>query len=475
MYINDWFQSLTQRIKAIEHEWPKATETRKQELLSKLWELRNASDSVVDLWLQYEEKLSNVMKQIAGEQTRDESESRVVKKATSTSVSEIPGREDDTAQRYRKGEGFYHLRLYENARGYFRELVAEAPDMETGRLYYAYSLLFCDEKEAALREFRLLSKSARSAHVAAISCNAIGCMLAEEEKWLEARQAFCETLAHRPDNTQAMYNMALSHLCDGEPEEAIEILDLYLSSDPDDWEAHVAWLHAAKSMAAKEKAWGKETPPRLQLPIRQLDTAVIYEIALFFEANGQSQRAYSCYRHLTERSPADDSAWHGLAWNTWMIKGTQYALPLLKKAICLAPSNLDYLFSYGWLLLFDGEERLAADVFRFILAKDEGHHLAKAGLIVASERLGDYTMAEMLANSLRNHSETYLRALGNYHLGRLAAIQNQWLLAEQYFGLAKAIPEADRFLEICGKMLRTDVRENSKQEYSAVLPNVTIH
>ncbi|MGE5703821.1 MAG: hypothetical protein ACM32O_14950 [Clostridia bacterium] len=64
MYIDDWFQSLTKRIRAIEHEWPQATDFRKQELLSKLWELRQASDQVVDLWLQYEEKLSNVMKQI---------------------------------------------------------------------------------------------------------------------------------------------------------------------------------------------------------------------------------------------------------------------------------------------------------------------------------------------------------------------------------------------------------------------------
>ncbi|MET3289473.1 UNVERIFIED_CONTAM: tetratricopeptide (TPR) repeat protein [Brevibacillus sp. OAP136] len=505
MYIDEWFQSLTQRIRAIENEWQTATETRKQELLSKLWELRNASDSVVDLWLQYEEKLSQVMKHITGELAAEQLQASLEGQSPSayTGTLKAGGKEasgasglamnqkspksdpasnakdgsddEDAMIRYRKGEGFFHLRLYENARGYFRELVAEAPDWETGRLYYAYSLLFCEDREEALREFRLLGKTAASKNVAAISCNAIGCMLAEEEKWLEARQAFCETLAHQPANTQAMYNMALTHLRDDEPEEAIEILDLYLSSMPDDWEAHVAWLHAAKSIAAKETAWIKETPPGLQLPIRQLDASVLYEIALFFESNGQNQRAYHCYRHLTERFPADDVAWHGMAWNVWLLHGAERALPLLKKAISLAPHKLDYLFSYGWLLLFNGEESRAASAFRFMLTKDVSNHLAKAGLIVASERLGDYPLAEMLADSLRSHNEAYLRALGNYHLGRLAAIQEQWNNAEAYFDQALEIPEASLFLTIVRNMQEAGDMANSKQEYQAPMPNVTIH
>lgn len=481
MYIDDWFQSLTQRIRAIEHEWPKATDSRKQELLSKLWELRHASDQVVDLWLQYEEKLSNAMKQITGEQERAEKEQRAAKgKLPSLPFSaETNAAGEESGELYRKGEGFYHLRLYEEARGYFRELVAKSPDWETGRLYYAYSLLFCDDKQAALREFRLLSKSALSPGVSAISCNAIGCMLAEEGKWLEARQAFCESLGHHPTQAQAMYNLALSHLHDGEPDEAMEILDTYLVNEPNDWEAHIAWLQAAKSIAAKERAWFKEAPARLQLPIRQLDPEIIHEIALFFEANGQNDRAYNCYRHLTERSGQDDWAWHGLAWNAWMIKGMQHAIPLLKKAISLAPGNLDYLFSYGWLLLFDEEASDAANVFRFVLSRNPGHHLALAGLIVATERLGEYGEAKTIANSLSMQNESYLRALGNYHLGRLAAIQEQWPIAEQFFRLAagenETIPEAKLFLDLCLKMRSSSTEVNSKQDYCTLLTNVTIH
>ncbi|MGE5703820.1 MAG: tetratricopeptide repeat protein [Clostridia bacterium] len=380
---------------------------------------------------------------------------------------------------YQKGEGFYHLRLYEQARGYFEKLVEDAPDWETGRLYYAYSLLFCEETEAAFREFRLLSKSAASPSVSAISCNAIGCMLAKEGKWLEARQAYMESLSHQENQREAMYNLALTHLHDGEADEALEILDEYLTIAVDDWEAHIAWLHAAKMIASKETHWMRETPTRLQLPIRQLDCDTIREIAIYLEANGETFRAYNCYRELISQNPRNDWAWHGLAWNTWLIHGTQPALPMLKKAVSLAPANLDYLFSYGWLLLFDGDESSAARVFRFILAKDEQHSLALAGLIVASERLGEFAQAQRLASSLTQHKRSYLRALGYYQLGRLAAISERWPLAAHYFHQSveeeEAIPEAKLFLELCSKQTEPHRAEKSKQDFQSSLTNMTIH
>lgn len=440
MLMEEWFQSLRAKAESVERKWPEATEQERLELAEQLMELRKISDRIVDLWLQFEEKLSHVI--------------RFIKQ----SEGELPKQDEQDIQQlfaendvhpdfhmFRKGEGFYHLRLYQDAKTCFADLLRQSPDWESGRLYYAYSLLFCDEKEAALKEFRLLGKSASSPSVVAISFNAIGCILAEEKQWLEAQQAFKSALEVQPHHRDAKFNLALSYLRNGEPQEALDTIEEVLQQSANDWEAQLIWLRAAKQLHVLD-ATAKPEPPAGLLPSRKLDTETLREMAGLYESMGNYHRAQVCYHFLTERLPREGWTWHGLAWNTWLIAGTKKALTLVKKAITLSPDNLDFHFSYGWMMLFDGRVEEAVSVFRFILLKQRDHRLAQSGLITAYERMGEWQSAKRLAETFTEDHDPYVRSLGCYHLGRIAVAQENWRLAEQYF--RRALPHVNQFREI---------------------------
>lgn len=437
-------------------------------MADQLFHLRQVSDTVVDLWLQFEERLSNAIrtiKQYEGqlpEQQKDKSEMKADASAEAASSAKGTVQKQQLATKsaaektqsdlngyeplFRKGEGFYHLRMYQDAKKCFSELVGESPDWEIGRLYYGYSLLFCEEPENAFREFRLLSKSASSPAVIAISYNAMGCILAEEEQWLEAAQAFKASLEIKEDQFEAKYNLALCFLMDGDAQEALDEIEAYFVKNEHDWEAQMLWLRAAQLLQKMDEDVELVPPESLRLPTRDLDSDTLQEMASLYESVGNYHRAQVCYHFLAERLPKEGWTWHGLAWNTWLIAGTKRALTLVKKAISLSPTNDDFTFSYGWMLLFDGKLEEAVQAFRSILEKDKDNRLGQSGMISAYEKMGDLQEAKRLAKQFTLDEQSYIRSLGYFHLGRLALLEENWRLAEQYF--QRTLPDSNQFREI---------------------------
>ncbi|WP_312108554.1 tetratricopeptide repeat protein [Brevibacillus reuszeri] len=467
MKIEDWFQTLRRKAEIIEEKWSDASEQERHQMADQLFHLRQVSDTVVDLWLQFEERLSNAIrtiKQLEGqlsEQKKEKPEMKAkasadavtkakvslqkqeaVKDETEAAHSELNG----YAPMFRKGEGFYHLRMYRDAKKCFAELVSESPDWEVGRLYYGFSLLFCEEPETAYREFRLLSKSASSPSVVAFSYNAMGCILAEEEQWLEASQAFKASVEIKEDQFEAKYNLALCFLMDGYAQEALDEIEAYLVKNEHDWEAQMLWLRAAQLLQSMDESAELIPPASLRLPTRDLDSDTLQEMASLYESVGNYHRAQVCYHFLTERLPKEGWTWHGLAWNTWLIAGSRRALTLVKKAICLSPNNDDFTFSYGWMLLFDGKLEEAVRAFRSMLEKDRENRLGQSGMISAYEKMGELQEAKRIAKQFTMDEEPYVRSLGYFHLGRLAVIEENWRLAEQYF--QRTLPHSNQFREI---------------------------
>lgn len=483
MKIEDWFYGLRGKAEKIEEKWPQATEQERLVMADQLFYLRQVSDRVVDLWLQFEEKLSQTIRQVKQmEGHADVSEEERESEATAfqtlkkemkkqESKSDTPLHVHDTKEQaqdfehlFRRGEGFYHLRMFTDAKACFADLVAAAPDWEMGRLYYAYSLLFCEEREMALREFRLLCKAASSPTVVAISYNAVGCILAEEQQWLEAAQAFKVALETKPEQEDARFNLALCYYLDGDAQESVEEIGKYLQEHEHDWEAQMLWLRAANQLQGMDEA-AELTPPRgLHLPTRELESETLKEMAGLYEAVGNYHRAQICYQFLTERLPKEEWTWHGLAWNTWLIAGTRRAGTLMKKAISLAPDQADFLFSYGWMRLFDGEIEQSMRAFRMMLQKDSTNRLAQSGMIAAYEKRGDLHAAKQLAKTFLDDEQPYIHALGCFHLGRLSMIEENWLMAEQYFKLAHPFRDQLReipiYLQLCaskqGKSIAVD-------------------
>ncbi|USG63474.1 tetratricopeptide repeat protein [Brevibacillus ruminantium] len=494
MKLEDWFHTLQVKAETIERQWPDASEHEKLQLADQLFQLRKVSDRLVDLWLQFEEKLSYAIRQIKKMEGQEEpqadnlqefvyqdmkdtepkvpttqqeetataykepeaalaGEASTGGQATATTGTAATMKKDSQLElhreyehMFRKGEGFYHLRMYQDAKTCFQELVQASPDWESGRLYYGYSLLFCGEKEGAMREFRLLSRSASSPSITAISYNAIGCILAEESQWLEAAQAFKEAVAVLPKHRDAWFNLALCYLNDGDVHEALDAVEKVLDESDQDWEAQMLWLRALRALQSRDSSAEREAPAGLSLPNRNLDSETLREMASLYESLGNYHRAQVCYHFLTDRLPKEGWTWHGLAWNTWLIAGTRRALTLMKKAISLAPNQLDFQFSYGWMLLFDGKVDEAFAVFRAILLRERDHRLAQSGMITAYEWMGEIQAAKKLAKPFIEDADTFVRSLGCYHLGRISMAEENWRLAEQYF--RRVLPHSDHFREI---------------------------
>lgn len=455
MKIEDWFHTLRNKAQTIEEKWMGASEQERRQLADQLFHLRQVSDTVVDLWLQFEEKLSNAIRRIkemegqlpAEDKANADSPKPDAKKQAATGKSKQPAPDLNPYEPiFRRGEGFYHLRMFHDAKKCFAELVQKSPDWESGRLYYAYSLLLCEDKELAFREFRLLGRTASSPTIVAISFNAMGCILAEEEQWLEAAQAFKTSLEIKPEQEEAKYNLALCYLKDGDAQEALEELEVYLEKNEHDWEAQMLWLRAARLLHTMDETVEWSPPKSLRLPTRDLDSDTLQEMASLYETVGNYHRAQICYHFLTERSPKEGWTWHGLAWNTWLIAGTKRAITLLKKAISLSPENDDFLFSYGWMMLFDGKIDEAIQAFRTMLEKDRDNRLGQSGMISAYEKLGETHEAKRLAKYFLDDAEPYVRSLGYLHLGRIAVVEENWRLAEQYF--QRALPFAEQLWEI---------------------------
>ncbi|KQL49331.1 hypothetical protein AN963_06100 [Brevibacillus choshinensis] len=467
MKIEDWFQTLRSKAETIEEKWSDASEQERLQFADQLFYLRQVSDTVVDLWLQFEERLSNAIrkiKQMEGQLPAEDNHTQVavaneasnkntlkkepgsaMQKSGNESVS--PSKDTNPYEpMFRRGEGFYHLRMFQDAKKCFEELIQLSPDWESGRLYYAYSLLFCEEQEHAFREFRLLSRSASSPTVVSSSFNAMGCILAEEKHWLEAVQAFKSSLEVKSEQEEARYNLALCYLKDGDAQEAMDEIEKYLQKDEDDWEAQMLWLRAAQLLQTMDESTELSPPASLQLPTRDLDNDTLQEMASLYESVGNYHRAQICYHFLTERLPREGWTWHGLAWNTWLIAGTKRALTLLKKAISLAPLHDDFTFSYGWMLLFDGKVDEAMGTFRHMLEKDKDNRLGQSGMISAYEKIGELQAAKRLAKEFTEDQEPYVRSLGYFHLGRLAVVEENWRIAEQYF--QRTLPHANQFREV---------------------------
>ncbi|MBO8162964.1 MAG: tetratricopeptide repeat protein [Brevibacillus sp.] len=489
MHVDEWFKHLHDQLQSIEDNWPDADEDEKRRMAEQLVYLRQVSDHIVDAWISLEEKLSSVIKAVKATQQKDEAKQAAGLSLVKTAWGKpaqlemekagdgtapypldgeagvaIPGETADSpaySLLFRKGEGFYHLRLFDDAKHHFAELLKQSPDWESGRLYYGYSLLFCEEREAAMREFRLLARTAASPKIVAISHNAIGCMIAEEGHWLEAGQAFKAALETIPTHPEAAFNLALCYLNGGEEQEALETIEPYLERFSDDWEAQVLWLRGYNLLRKTDPESLRVPPSMLTVPSRKLDVNALWEMANVCEETGQIRRAQLCYRYLLELIPREGWVWHGLGWNTWLLAGAKAAIPLIKKAISLSPENLDFVFSYGWIQLFEGQVDEAGAIFEANLRQNSDHVLSISGLISVRLKQGGWGEASRLARHLLHAKSAYVRALGHYHLGRIAVAAEQWQKAEQHFrasqSAASGFWEVPLFLKLCAdKLGRSD-------------------
>ncbi len=176
------FAEMNDMLEEIAQVYPVAKGTQKQELSKKWQMLKHMSDGIIEEWLSFEEKMSDVRKSWG---LPDSMES-----------AELPEMKSGS---FIKGQGYYKLMMYSHAVEQFKLTTEEFKDSLLARIYLAMSYLYMNEVREAGRHFQWVLPLTENKRLRSIIYNALGCIEAKLNQMERARDYFL--LAHHIDPT----------------------------------------------------------------------------------------------------------------------------------------------------------------------------------------------------------------------------------------------------------------------------------
>lgn len=207
------FASMNGALDEILARFPASGGQERAELENRLSVLKAMSDTCIEEWLLFEEKLGQLPDAFGlASAAAPKPLSAVPAKAklaaappSQGGAGEAPGKAtppagpkkpQDTAS-FSKGQGYYKLSMYKRAVEEFERVVVRHPDHLLARMYLAMAYLRCREFTEAYRHFQILVPLTDDQKLKAISYNAMGCIQAERQNLDKALELF--RLAHSAD------------------------------------------------------------------------------------------------------------------------------------------------------------------------------------------------------------------------------------------------------------------------------------
>jgi len=181
--------------------YPSAEGLNKQELQQKWNLLKRMSDGMLDEWLMFEEKMSQIRERELDKPASLEPEQEAV-----TALPELH------LECFSRGQGYFKLQMYPQAIDQFLRVVNDYPDSALARFYLALAHLSLEqiyESETHLQQIMLLKGSAR---LKGLVCNALGCIQAKLSNPEAACSLFAQALQYDPTLTEPLYNMEVCRL-----------------------------------------------------------------------------------------------------------------------------------------------------------------------------------------------------------------------------------------------------------------------
>lgn len=184
------FAEMNDMLEEIAQDFPIAKGTQKQELGKKWQMLKHMSDGIIEEWLSFEEKMSDVRKSWGVPDSDD--------------VVELPEMKSGT---FVKGQGYYKLMMYSHAAEQFKRTTEEFKDSLLARIYLAMSYLNLDDTREAGRHFQWVLPLTENKRLRSIIYNALGCIEAKMCQMDKAQDYFL--LAHHidPSFTEPLANL----------------------------------------------------------------------------------------------------------------------------------------------------------------------------------------------------------------------------------------------------------------------------
>jgi tetratricopeptide (TPR) repeat protein len=190
------FTTMNEMLDEVAAQYPAAAGIQKQELEEKLRTLKAMSDTFIEEWLLFEEKLAAFY----GHQHA----------AAPTDVLD-PELGDQRSDGFIRGQGYYKLMMFSEAIREFADIVRKQPDFTLARLYLAMSFLQKGEVSESYSHFYFLSQCTENDQIKAISCSAMGCIQLQDHNVDKAIEYFNLAFQSDPGSVEPLLTMGLCY------------------------------------------------------------------------------------------------------------------------------------------------------------------------------------------------------------------------------------------------------------------------
>lgn len=214
------FISMNEMLEGITKQYPQASDQERTVYLKQLADLKQMSDSFIEHWLEFEEKVSDFQEMVGvkslqpSKALQSAPEQNAVPQDPVFEVQEqvpcnladltIP---EEIEEIISKGQGYYKLFMFSHAAGYFQEAILAAPECNLARLFLGMSQMHMQNWLEAQRQFQLLIVLSDFPKWLALGYNALGCIHAVQMNMAQAEKLFRKAYEVYPSFTDSLNNL----------------------------------------------------------------------------------------------------------------------------------------------------------------------------------------------------------------------------------------------------------------------------
>lgn len=196
------FATMHDMLDEVMKQYPTADVEKKKELNQKLEVLKSMSDSFIEEWLKFEEKMA------AFQETAPYGPPW----PGMGGIDPSPQHAADTpasSEAFQKGQGYFQLLMYDHAIREFEKVIKQYPDFLLARLFLAMGHLRVGNDAEAYRHFHFITSLTEHAQMKAISYNAMGCIQAKNANMEQAERYFKLAYMADPSCVEPVINMGI--------------------------------------------------------------------------------------------------------------------------------------------------------------------------------------------------------------------------------------------------------------------------
>lgn len=211
------FATMNELLDDILKHYPTAKQEEKQELDRQLSLLHSMSDQIVEEWLRFEEKLALVRTennldavlftqgetvQATASSSQSAASSKKLMQVCQDKVADqapAPADEMSCQDSLQCGQGYFILKMYEQAIRHLERAIRIQPDSMMARIYLGFSYLLLGRTQEACSHFHFIIPLTENKKLKALAYNALGCIQAMYKNTEKAQHYFQK--AHFADPT----------------------------------------------------------------------------------------------------------------------------------------------------------------------------------------------------------------------------------------------------------------------------------